>query len=235
MGLSSRRRRASAGGGPDAALDGRRSDVEASLRRFARGTIVDRRFVGQRGGRNIGDQLSAPSHPPAPVLGDFADHHRMQVPAREDRFEFGLAPALRHEQHPLLRLREQNLVRRQSRLAQRNTVEVEFDSQLAARRHLARRRGKPCRAHVLNRNDRAALHRFQARLDQQFFGKWVADLHGRALGLAARIELGRGEQARAMDSVAPGRRADVHHRIARPPCARALQFARAARGRGRMR
>ena len=47
----------------------------------------------------------------------------------------------------------------------------------AARRHLAAGAGQPRRAHVLNRDDRAGAHRFEAGFEQQFFHERIADLH----------------------------------------------------------
>ena len=57
----------------------------------------------------------------------------MQVPSLEERREFILAPALRDEQHPLLRFREQDLVWSQPGLAQRHTVQIDVDPELAPR------------------------------------------------------------------------------------------------------
>ncbi len=83
----------------------------------------------------------------------------------ENGLQLGLAPALRDDQHALLRFGEQNFVRRQIRLAQRHQIEIELDPKATMRRHLARRRGESRRAHVLNGDDRAGLARFEARLD----------------------------------------------------------------------
>ena len=154
-----------------------------------------------------------PSRAPSTVVGDAPDHDRVQIPLLEHRLQFRLAPALRDDQHSLLRFREQNFVRRQPRFAQRHLVEIEFDSEPAMRRHLARRRRESRRAHVLDRDDRAGLASFEARLDQQFLGERIADLHRRPLGLALLVELRR-RHRRAVNSVAPGRRANVKHRVA---------------------
>ncbi len=154
-----------------------------------------------------------PAHPPSMVVGHLADHHCVQVPLLEDRLQLGLTPALGDNQHPLLRFGKQNFIWGQPRFAQRHSIEIEFDSESAPIRHLARRRGESRRAHVLNRHDRAGPARFKARLDQQFLRERIADLHRRTLGLALFVELRR-RHRRAMNSVAPGRRANVKHRIA---------------------
>src|SRR5580658_6244778 len=104
-----------------------------------RGTIIDRRLVGQRTYRQVGDDVAAPSRTPAAIAGNLADHDRVQVPFLENRDQFADAAALRNQQHPLLRFGEQNFVRRQRRLAQWYLVEVELDAHAAARCHLTRR------------------------------------------------------------------------------------------------
>ena len=57
-------------------------------------------------------------------------------------------------------------------------------------------------------------HHLEAGLDQTLLGEGIADLHGRALGVALCVELGRREQAGAVDAVAAGLAADVDHRVA---------------------
>ena len=80
-------------------------------------------------------------------------------------------------------------------------------------RHLDARRGQARRAHVLDGDDRVRRHQLEARLDQQFFGERIADLHRRALfvGILAKVGAGHG---RAVDPVAPGLRPDIDDRIA---------------------
>ncbi len=83
----------------------------------------------------------------------------------------------------------------------------------AAAAHLAGGAGEPGRAHVLNADDGARLHRFQAGFQQQLFHERIAHLHVGPLLLGLLGELGR-RHGRAVDAVAPGLRADVDHGIA---------------------
>ncbi len=130
----------------------------------------------------------------------------------------GLAAGAQHHQHPLLAFAEHDLVGGHAGLAHRHQVEVERDAEPALAGHLDRGRGQPGRAHVLDRDDRVALHQFEAGLDQQFLGERVADLHRRALLAGVAAELGRGHR-RAMDAVAPGLGADIDDRRSPAPAA----------------
>ena len=146
------------------------------------------------------------------VFGDAPDFHRVESPLGEYFQHFLLAAALGHQQHALLRFAEHHFVRRHAGLALRHAREFDLDAQAAARRHLARRAGEPRRAHVLNRDDRARLHRFEARLEQQLFHERIAHLHVGPLLLRFLGEFRGGQKRRAMNAVAPGFRAHVNHR-----------------------
>ena len=84
---------------------------------------------------------------------------------------------------------------------------------IAARAHLAGGAGQSGGAHVLNADDRAGLHGFEAGFEQQLFEKRIADLHIGTLGLRRFAEFFAGH-GRAVDAVAPGLRADIDHWIA---------------------
>ena len=124
-------------------------------------------------------------------------------------------PRCGHQQHALLRFAQHHFVGCHAGLALRHARELDFDAQAAARRHLARRAGESRRAHVLNRDDRAGLHRFEARLQQQLFHERVAHLHVGPLLLRFFGEFGGSQQRRAVNAVAPRFCADINHRIAR--------------------
>ena len=72
---------------------------------------------------------------------------------------------------------------------------------------------RPGGAHVLNADDRAGLHRFEAGLEQQLLHEGIAHLHVGPLLLGAFGELFAGHGG-AVDAVAAGLGADVDHRIA---------------------
>ena len=149
------------------------------------------------------------------VFGDAPDFHRVEAPLRKHGEHFLLAAALGHQQHALLRFAQHHFVRRHAGFALRHARELNLNAQAAARGHLARCAGESRRAHILNRHDRAGLHRFQARFEQQFFHERVAHLHVGPLLLRLFGEFGGSQQRRAVNAVAPGLRAHVNHRIAR--------------------
>jgi hypothetical protein len=138
------------------------------------------------------------------ILGDgLADHRKIEVPFVEDRAGRGLLFGVEHHQHPLLGFRQHHLIGGHRRFAHRHKVEVERDAKPALVAHLDRRTGQPGRAHILDRDYRAAVHQFEARLQQTLFGERVADLHGGAFFLQRVVEFGR-RHGRAADPVAPG-------------------------------
>ncbi len=93
---------------------------------------------------------------------------------------FSLA-GVEHHEHALLAFRQHHLVGGHARLAAGHLVEVELDAEIALGAHLDRRAGEAGRAHVLDGDDGAGLHQFEAGLQQQLLGEGVADLHGGAL------------------------------------------------------
>ena len=122
-------------------------------------------------------------------------------------------PRMRDDEHALLRLAQQDLVRRHAVFAHRHLRHVDGDADVAALRHLGRRRRQARRAHVLNGDDVAAANQLERRLEQQLLGERIADLHARALRVALVREVLRRER-RAVNAVASGARADRDDRIA---------------------
>ncbi len=92
-------------------------------------------------------------------------------------------------------------------------VEVELDAEVALGAHLHGRRREAGRAHVLDRDDGAGRHEFEAGFEQQLLGERVADLHGRALGQRIVVE-GRRRHGGAADAVASGLRAEIDDGLA---------------------
>ena len=126
---------------------------------------VDRRLVGQRTVRDLGDELTAVPDPQQAVARDLADVHGVEIPFREDPLDLGLTALLDHEQHPLLRLRQHDLVRRHPRLALRHARDIDLDASASARSHLGRRAGQAGRTHVLDADERVGLHHLEARFE----------------------------------------------------------------------
>ena len=84
---------------------------------------------------------------------------------------------------------------------------------LAARAHFAGGAGQAGRAHVLNADDGAGLHGFEAGFEQELFEERIADLHIGPLGFGGFAEFFAGHGG-AVNAVAPGLRSDVNHGIA---------------------
>ena len=148
-----------------------------------------------------------------PVCRDGANRDGIQPPLAENPEDLVFLTSLRHQQHALLRFREHDLVRRHAGLALRHPVQFDFNARAAAAAHLARRAREARRAHVLYGHDRARLHGFQARLQQQLLQKRIAYLHVGPLLLGFLRELCR-RHGRAVDAVAAGLGAHVDHRVA---------------------
>ena len=98
--------------------------------------------------------------------------------------------------------------------ALRHAREFDLNAQSAARRHLARGAREPGSAHVLNCDDGAGLHRFEASFEQQLFHERIADLHVGTLLLRFFGEFRGSQQRCAVNAVASGFCAHVNHGIA---------------------
>jgi len=168
--------------------------------------------------RNFGGNRAMIQHAQNSVFCDFADFHRVESPLVEHVEDFPLAAAFRHQQHALLRFAQHDFVRRHPGFALRHPRQIDFNSQSAARGHLGTGTGQPRGAHILNRDDGARAHGFEAGFEQKFFEERIADLHVRAFLLRLLAEFCGGQQRCAVDSVASGFRADVNDRIARTLC-----------------
>ena len=176
--------------------------------------LVTRAFFGKRVRGNFGGDVAVVQDAQQAVFGDAADFDGVEAPFAEDGENFVLAAALGDQQHALLRFAEHHFVRRHAGFALRHARQINFDAHAAARGHFAAGAGEPGRAHVLNGDDRAGAHRFEARFEQQLFHEGIADLHVGALLLRFLGEFGGGQQRRAVNAVAAGFRADVNHGIA---------------------
>jgi hypothetical protein len=74
-------------------------------------------------------------------------------------------------------------------VACRHAQRIDDDADVAARRHLRRRRGQAGGAHVLDRDDVAAVNELETCLEEQLLGERVPDLHAWSLGLARRRQV----------------------------------------------
>jgi hypothetical protein len=179
---------------------------------FGERPAVERRFIRQRRVRNLGHHRAVVFHAQQAVVGHLPDRHGVQVPLLEDRLHFRLAPFLGHEQHPLLRFRQHDLVGRHAGLALRHEGDVDLHAGAAARAHLAGGARQTGRAHVLDAHECVGLHHLEARLEEQLLHERIADLHRGPLLGRLLVELRRGHRG-AMDAIAPGLRSDVEHGV----------------------
>ena len=93
------------------------------------------------------------------------------------------------------------------------SVQIQFDAGAGARAHFATRAGEAGGAHVLNADDQAFLHGFEAGFEKQLLHERIADLNVGPLGSGVFAETGRGHRC-AVNTVAAGFRADIDDRIA---------------------
>ena len=114
-----------------------------------------------------------------------------------------LAAFFGDEEHALLALAQHHFVGGHAGFALGHMVEIHLDADAAARAHLATGAGEAGRAHVLNADDRAGLHRFQAGFEEKLLHEGIADLDVGALLLGAFFEFFAGH-GRAVDAVAAG-------------------------------
>jgi hypothetical protein len=180
---------------------------------FLVSAVIERRLVVQRRQRDVGlDRAVVPDNDAAAV-GQVADHREVQFPFLEDGARGVLAVGPQHHQHALLAFRQHELVGGHAGFACRHLVEIQFDADTAFTGHLYGGTGQAGGAHVLDGDNGVGGHEFQAGLDQELFGEGVTDLDGGAFFLGVGGELGGGHGG-AVDAVAAGLRADIHHGVA---------------------
>src|SRR5206468_5138632 len=166
---------------------------------------VARRLFGQQVRRDLAERLSLVEGAQLAGVRHLADRRAVQLPAGADLLDRLQEGRSDDRDHPLLALRYHDLPRLQL-LPQRHAVEMDVDPG-AVPRHLGERRREAGGAAVLERFDQTALDQLDRHLDQPLAGEGVADLDGGTLLGRTLAELLAGEDARAADPVAAGRRA----------------------------
>src|ERR1035437_5948047 len=187
--------------------------LASDFRRRGIGAVVEGRLVGQFAVGDFGDDFAVVADAKLAVAGDDADLGGFEAPLLEDAEDFVLAAIIGHQQHALLALGEHDLVGRHAGFALRDAVKFDFDADFAAAAHLAGGAGQTGGAHILNTDDGAGLHGFEAGFEEKFLHEGIAHLHVGALLLGLFGELGRGHGG-AVNAVAAGARADVDHGVA---------------------
>ncbi len=181
--------------------------------------------------RRAGAGRPSASSPPSTIVdvavgGDPADDRDRQAPALADLADGRpSAPGCDDREHPLLRLarsspRTAPCPGSRRGIASRSTRDP-GPGPIGGLRGGA---GDAAGAEVLEALDEAALDQLEGRLDEQLLGERVADLDGRPLRRVVVGEGRRGEDRRAADPVAAGRRAEQDDEVARaraPPPASA--------------
>src|SRR5450432_2434913 len=147
------------------------------------------------------------------IPGNETDFGGFETPLPEHAEDFVLPALLRHQQHALLAFGEHDLIGGHAGFALRDAVQFDLNSDFAAAAHFASGAGEAGCAHVLNTDDCAGLHGFDAGFEQQLFHERVAHLHVGALLFGLFGEFGAGH-GRAVDAIAAGARADVDHGVA---------------------
>ena len=120
-------------------------------------------------------------HPHHRLLKHPPHHSGLQTPAAEALHEGLFTAGTHHKQHALLRFREQILVSRHALFTGGHLVEVQFDPQIALRRHLRATAGEARCAHVLSSNHISALEGLEASFDQPLLQEWITNLNSRAI------------------------------------------------------
>ena len=209
------------------------SGDHAELRRGHMRPIVERRLIAEFLDRQVDLGLAAVLDDEAQRIGGLADDREVEPPFHEDGLGFRPLLRMQHHEHALLALGEHHLVGGHAAFAAGHGIEIELDAEIALGAHLDRRRGEAGRTHVLDRDDGTGLHQLEAGLQQELFGKGIADLNGGALLFGIGLEAGRGH-SRAMDAIAPRLRAEIDDRVPDPRrfCVKNLVGAGEADGHG---
>ena len=200
-------------------------------RRARRGAPAPHRSRGPRDRRSGSRRPAAgPESPPRPARG--ARTRKMpssvtwpigvalELPLGADRLDLGHPVRARPPPASAPAIRESRIsygVIPGSRVGHQAGVDLHADA--AARRHLGAGAGEAGGAHVLDGDDEPGGDQLEAGLEQQLLGERIAHLHLGPPGLALLAQLLRGE-ARAVDAVASGARADAEQHVAhalRPP------------------
>ena len=174
-------------------------------------TLVFRRLVAQLLDRQIGHHLAAVLHHEPLGRRGVSDDGEVETPFAENVFRFFFLLRLEHHEHALLALGQHHLVGAHPGFAGRHLVELQRHAEIALGAHLDSRTGQPRRAHILDGDDAALLHDFEAGFEQQLLRERIAHLHGRTFLLGIVVELRR-RHRRAVDAVAAGLGAEIDDR-----------------------
>ena len=158
------------------------------------------------------------------AFDNLADHGALELPTGAERLDVGQAARLDARKHALLRLGDHDLEGLHVVLAQRHLGEIESHADRTTRCHLRRGRGEPGGAEILQTNEDVVAHQFERGFDQALAHVRVADLDRRALLVATRIDVLRGEHGCSTNAIPPGTCAKQHDEVADTSRGRALEI-----------
>ena len=148
------------------------------------------------------------------VAGDTTDGDGVEAPLSEDAEDLVFAAFLGDQQHALLRFGEHDLVGASCRLALGDRAEFDLDAGAGAAAHFAGGAGQAGGAHVLDADDGAGAHGFEAGFEEQLLHERIAHLDVGALLLGdSSVNSAEAIAAPWMPSRA-GLGADVEDRVA---------------------
>ena len=175
--------------------------------------MINRRIVGEFGGWDGGNDFAMVFDNHHPVSGHFTHLGPWQIPLVKNPFDLFLTTLVDDDEHPLLRLAEQDFIRRHVGGALRHLGQVDLDAGPATSRRLAGRAGEAGRPHVLYACDSAGGEQLKTGLHTEFLHERIAHLHRAALLLGRFLGQILRRKRRTSQAVSPRRRADVKHRI----------------------
>lgn len=164
--------------------------------------------------RHVDDLLAVPEDLQLRALGHLTDDGGDDVPLLADLHEAVDLVRLDDRAHALLRLAHEDFLGREGGVAQRNGVQLDAHTAGARGGQLRGGAGKARTAEVLDTGDELLAEDLQGALDQELLLERVADLDGRALRRAGRLEGLRGQDRDAADAVAAGASAVQDHLVA---------------------
>ena len=177
------------------------------------GVLLNRRVISEGRRRHFRSHRTVVQHPHDRLLQNPTDHSRLQTPTAEALHQGLFATGLDHKQHPLLRLRQQELVGRHALFAGRNTIEIQFHTKPPFGGHLGTTAGQPRSPHVLRCDHIAAGEGLQTGFDQSLLQEGITHLNGRTIIQGIGTELSAGK-AGAPHTVPAGGAAHVNDGIA---------------------
>src|SRR5690606_35187315 len=136
-------------------------------------------------------------------IGHVSDGGGLQLPASQDRAYLLFSPLVGHHEHPLLRLRKENLVRRHPRLAHGHESDLYVHPRPPTGRHILGGGDEPRGTKVLDADDVPPADQLQRSLRQELLRERISALHHWTLCIALLGELRRRESS-PVNAVATG-------------------------------